>query len=149
MNNENEDIDMNFCWEEEKHSIQNYLFNPVRSDRKIYSVFHPVKTMSDYHNYKKNNRISQAEARIKNDLIEFETKRLTTGNFTIKLYNYSSTENGEDFLMKVDFIGLFTILIRFYKDYPFSPPSISYLSGHYLEIFDIFHLKSSLLHVQS
>ena len=39
--------------------------------------------------------------------------------------------------MKVDFIGLFTILIRFYKDYPFSPPSISYLSGHYLEIFDI------------
>ena len=137
MNSENEDIDMNFCWEEEKHSIQNYLFNPVRSDRKIYSVFHPVKTISDYHNYKKNNRISQAEARIKNDLIEFETKRLTTGNFTIKLYNYSSTENGEDFLMKVDFIGLFTILIRFYKDYPFSPPSISYLSGHYLEIFDI------------
>ena len=46
MNSENEDIDMNFCWEEEKHSIQNYLFNPVRSDRKIYSVFHPVKTMS-------------------------------------------------------------------------------------------------------
>ena len=131
-----EDVEMDSTQEDENiEKMNNYISPHSKNYTKRFFVFHPIN--NSIISTTRIHRITEAEARIKNDLINFDNKRLTTGNFKVRLYNYQQTETGEDYSMKVEFINLFTIEIIFYKDYPFSPPSIKYLSGNYFDIFDI------------
>lgn len=133
---DSDDIEMDSTQEDDSIDRLNSFLLSYPKKNKLYTVLHPISGSNEI-STSRIHRITEAEARIKNDLINFDSKRLTTGNFKVRLYNYQLTESGEDYAMKVEFINLFTILIIFYKDYPFSPPSITYLSGSYLDIFDI------------
>ena len=131
-----EDVEMDSTQEDENiEKMNNYISPHSKNYNKRFFVFHPIN--NSIISTTRIHRITGAEARIKNDLINFDNKRLTTGNFKVRLYNYQQTETGEDYSMKVEFINLFIIQIIFYKDYPFSPPSIKYLSGNYFDIFNI------------
>lgn len=81
-------------------------------------------------------RITQAEARLKNDLIEFENKRMTTKHFKVILSNIIIGQDQQSFLILCEFEGLFKIVIKIKEDYPFSFPDIIYHSGSYTYIFD-------------
>ena len=134
---DSDDIEMDSTQEEDNiDRLNNFLLSYPKKNNKLYNVLHPICVPNQI-STSRIHRITEAEARIKNDLINFDSKRLTTGNFKVKLYNYQRMESGEDYAMKVEFVNLFSLLIIFYKDYPFSPPSITYLSGNYLDIFDI------------
>ena len=100
---------------------------------KIFPVFHTIHKPYVF---------SQAEARIKNDLIELQNKRLTTGKFDIKISPYSLKDNGKDFIMYVEFKELFKIQIIFLEEYPFVPPLISYVSGKYFD--NLFDMENNL-----
>ena len=100
------------------------------------------KIFSISHISNKQNVFSQAEARIKNDLVEFQNKRLTTGKFEIKLSPYFLKDNGKDYIMFVEFKELFKIQIIFLEEYPFVPPLISYVSGKYLD--NLFDMENNL-----
>ena len=133
---DSEDVEMDSTQEDDNiDRINNYISPYSKNYSKHFIVLHPINDISIIST--RIHRITQAEARIKNDFINFDNKRLTTGNFKVRLYNYQQTETGEDYSMKVEFINLFTIQIIFYKNYPFSPPTIKYLSGNYFDIFDI------------
>lgn len=80
-------------------------------------------------------RISQAEARLKNDFVEFENKRMTTNQFQVNLSNAIMGEDQKSFLMSCEFVGLFNIVIIIKEDYPFSHPDIIYHSGPYIDVF--------------
>ena len=105
----------------------------INRTKKIFPIFHTIN---------KPFIISQAEARIKNDLVEYQNKRLTTGKFDIKISPYSLYENGKDFIMYVEFKDYFKIQIIFLEEYPFVPPLISYVSGKYLD--NIFDMENNL-----
>ena len=103
--------------------------NFIKKTNKIYPIYHMI------------NRpyiISKAESRIKNDLVVFQNKRLTTNRFKINISPYSQCANGKDFIMYIEFENLFKLQIIFLEDYPFVPPIITYVKGQYLEyLFDM------------
>ena len=72
----------------------------IKINNKIFPVFNKINKPYVF---------SQAEVRIKNDLVEFQNKRLTTGKFDIKISPYSLKDNGKDFIMYVEFKELFKI----------------------------------------
>ena len=102
--------------------------NFIKKTNKIYPIYHMI------------NRpyiISKAESRIKNDLVVFQNKRLTTNRYKINISPYSQCDNGKDFIMYIEFENLFKLQIIFLEDYPFVPPIITYIKGQYLEyLFD-------------
>ena len=104
---------------------------------KLFNVLHPVMGYSSSHIFKKTPYITQAEARLRNDLNEFGKKRMTTGDFQVKISNYIPEETTGDFSLVAEFVGLFKLMFIFHKDYPYSPPSITYLSGEFTDIFDM------------
>ena len=85
------------------------------------------------------NIMTQAEARIKNDLTELNNKRLTTGKYEIQIFPYFKEEKNENnFIMYVEFKRYFKIKIKFLEEYPFVPPLITYESGKYYDnLFDM------------
>ena len=89
------------------------------------------------------NIMTQAEARIKNDLTELNNKRLTTGKYEIKIFPYfKEEENENNFIMYVEFQNYFKIKIKFLEEYPFVPPLITYESGKYYD--NLFDMENNL-----
>ena len=129
----NEDIEM------EDRVIQQY--KTFICNNKTYNLFHICnanKRNRDIHGSCSSVRkISKVELRVKNDIIEFQTNRTTTGNYEINLSNYKLSKNGEECSMEVEFKNYFVININFGKDYPFNPPEITYVSGCVSDVFDM------------
>ena len=89
------------------------------------------------------NIMTQAEARIKNDLTELNNKRLTTGKYEIQIFPYFKEEESENnFIMYVEFKRYFKIKIKFLEEYPFVPPLITYESGKYYD--NLFDMENNL-----
>jgi len=110
---------------------------PSQLKNKIFQVFHPIQKPSSFSS---SYILSKTEARLKNDLIEIQTKRLTTNNYTIIINDYKKETNNlnkDFFTMDVEFKNYFLIRFIFNEDYPFSPPIIFYINGIYInELFD-------------
>lgn len=107
-------------------------------NNKKYKVFHVcgmVNRKGDYGYLGR--KVSKTELRVKNDIIEFQTKRMMTGKYEICLSNYKLSSDGEGCLMEVEFKNYFVIVIEFGKDYPFKPPEIRYLRGEVIDVFDM------------
>jgi len=120
----------------EMNEISNLNPKPVCIKNKIFSKFHLSNKISSPSYCV----LSKTEARLKNDLIEIETKRLTTNNYTIIINDYKkniTNSNKIFFTMDVEFINYFKIQFIFNDDYPFSPPNIFYINGIFInELFD-------------
>jgi ubiquitin-protein ligase len=111
--------------------------NSIHLKNKIFPVFHPIQKSSSFSS---SYILSKTEARLKNDLIEIQTKRLTTNNYKIIINDYKKDINNLNkyfFTMDVEFKNYFQIRFIFNEDYPFSPPIIYYINGIYIkELFD-------------
>ena len=107
--------------------------NKIENTKKIFSIYHTIK---------KPYIMPKAEARIKNDLEVFKTKRLISNKYLINISPYSQSENGKDFIMNIEFINLFKIQIIFLEDYPFVPPIIKYISGKFYD--NLFNIDNTL-----
>jgi ubiquitin-protein ligase len=111
--------------------------NSIHLKNKIFPVFHPIQKSSSFSS---SYILSKTEARLKNDLIEIQTKRLTTNNYKIIINDYKKDINNLNkyfFTMDVEFKNYFQIRFIFNEDYPFSPPIIFYINGIYIkELFD-------------
>lgn len=109
----------------------------IHLKNKIFPVFHPIQKSSSFSS---SYILSKTEARLKNDLIEIQTKRLTTNNYKIIINDYKKDINNLNkyfFTMDVEFKNYFQIRFIFNEDYPFSPPIIFYINGIYInELFD-------------
>ena len=79
---------------------------------------------------------NQAESRLKNDIVEYETKRITTSLFNISISNYEVLMDGS-IILYAQIEGMFRIKFIFPIDYPFCPPTISFYSGHRYDLFDM------------
>ena len=107
-----------------------------------------MEVEEDYYNYldNKNNEIyisketlskkklKKTEARIKNDLIEFENKRITLKRYKIYLDKYYFEDNIISLKVLID--KYFLIKFIFSEDYPFDPPELIYLEGKKFNFFD-------------
>ena len=111
--------------------------NSIHLKNKIFPVFHPIQKSSSFSS---SYILSKTELRLKNDLIEIQTKRLTTNNYKIIINDYKKDINNLNkyfFTMDVEFKNYFQIRFIFNEDYPFSPPIIFYINGIYInELFD-------------
>ena len=111
--------------------------NSIHLKNKIFPVFHPIQKSPSFSS---SYILSKTEARLKNDLIEIQTKRLTTNNYKIIINDYKKDINNLNkyfFTMDVEFKNYFQIRFIFNEDYPFSPPIIYYINGIYInELFD-------------
>ena len=111
--------------------------NSIHLKNKIFPVFHPIQKSSSFSS---SYILSKTELRLKNDLIEIQTKRLTTNNYKIIINDYKIYINNLNkyfFTMDVEFKNYFQIRFIFNEDYPFSPPIIFYINGIYInELFD-------------
>lgn len=109
----------------------------IHLKNKIFPVFHPIQKSPSFSS---SYILSKTEARLKNDLIEIQTKRLTTNNYKIIINDYKKDINNLNkyfFTMDVEFKNYFQIRFIFNEDYPFSPPIIFYINGIYInELFD-------------
>lgn len=128
-----EDIEM-----EDRLFIQKYK---TFTSNKKYNLFHICNSSRRnrglYENINSVRKISRVELRVKNDIIEFQTNRKTTGKYEINLSNYKLSKNGDECSMEVEFKNYFVINITFGKDYPFNPPEINYVSGSVSNVFDM------------
>lgn len=89
-------------------------------------------------------KFTRAELRVKNDIMEFQTKRTTTGKYEVTLSNYIISETGNECVINVEFKNYFVICIVFGKEYPFEPPDITYVSGSNEDIMDMFDIEMKL-----
>ena len=89
-------------------------------------------------------KFTRAELRVKNDIMEFQTKRTTTGKYQVTLSNYIISESGNECVINVEFKNYFVICIVFGKEYPFEPPDITYVSGSNEEVMDMFDIEMKL-----
>ena len=48
-------------------------------------------------------KFTRAELRVKNDIMEFQTKRTTTGKYEVTLSNYIISESGNECVINVEF----------------------------------------------
>ncbi|MCQ2820644.1 MAG: hypothetical protein MJ252_25540 [archaeon] len=80
-------------------------------------------------------KISSAEARLKNDLIEYTTKRITTNEFEVQISKY--TVHDDCLYLNAAFKGYFEVKIIFPLDYPFSAPTVVFISGNRFNLFDM------------
>lgn len=86
---------------------------------------------------KKTTQVSQAFIKIKKDLADYESKKMTSGHFSISLSNCYEYDD-DSYHIYADFEKLFKLNITFYSDYPYSIPSITYISGYFTsELFDM------------
>ena len=133
------DINMNEDIEMEDRFVQQY--KTFICNNKKYNLFHICNAHKRNRDICTNcssvRKISKVELRLKNDILEFQTNRTTTGNYEINLSNYKLSKNGEECSMEVEFKNYFVININFGKDYPFNPPEITYVSGCVNDVFDM------------
>ena len=78
--------------------------------------------------------VSLAESRFKNDLREYRNKKLSTSIYKVNISKY--TVENDEVIVFANFETYFILKFIFPQDYPFSPPSITFVSGERYHLFD-------------
>ena len=86
---------------------------------------------------KSNSIISNSERRLMKDLDEIKKNKNFGKICEVIIDDYKRINNTDNFEMTIEFKNYFSTKFIFFPDYPFSPPSITFLSGNRLQnIFD-------------
>ena len=86
---------------------------------------------------KSNSIISNSERRLMKDLDEIKKNKNFGKTCEVIIDDYKRINNTDNFEMTIEFKNYFSTKFIFFPDYPFSPPSITFLSGNRLQnIFD-------------
>ena len=136
MNNTKKNNEKNLLLSKEESSSTNFpQVKPTIKKLEFSTPRFHYKRIIDEKNSKSN--LSNSERRLKKDLNELKNNKNVGKICKVIINDYKKIIDTQNFEMIIEFKNYFSTKFIFFSDYPFSPPSITFLSGNkFPNIFD-------------